>query len=337
MKNFCVQDPEVIDEHLINEKLRNGYEVRVQFSKPIYTEKILAQLDALALANSSKFTIRIYSNDRKEIDGEFLDHIPNVKALAIGCAERVKDIKKLQQLNFLEELTMDISDLEDLDILSYDNLKKVSKLSISDTRSKALNLEYLKDYNNLSYLLLAGHTKNINSISNLKQLETLSLNSISKVPLDFINHLKSLKTLRIILGGRDNINEIAENTIENLDIIWVRGFNDLSALKNFKSLKNFLIQDEIKLQEIQFPKLDNLEDVKILNCKTLQKIGGLEQLVSLTNLRIAGTAIDFEDFSDSKFPENLKTLAFYTWKSKQDKINRSRLDELGFDEFSIRN
>jgi len=254
MSQFRVQDPEAIDEQLINEKLRDNDEVIVQFSKPIYTEKILAQLDALASANDSKFTIRFYDSRIRGIDCEFLEHIPNVKSLSIDCVVQAKNIDKLKQLNFLEKVGIGIFELEDLDILSYENLKKVNSLSILDTRSKALNLEFLCDYVNLTYLQIAGHTKNINSISNLNQLETLSLNSVRKVPLDFINHIKSLKTLRIILGGRDNINEIAENTIENLDIIWVRGFNDLSALKNFKSLKNLLIQDEIKLAEIQFPK-----------------------------------------------------------------------------------
>lgn len=333
MRDFVVQDPEIIDEKLINERLLDHDEVRVQFSKPIYTKEILSQLNTLALTNSSKFKIRFYGSNNTGIDCEILDYIPNVKALSIDCTNKVKNINKLKQLKFLEKISIGISELEDLDILSYDNLKTVNKLSILDTRSKAFNLEFLRDYVNLTYLQIVGHTKNINSISNLKQLETLSLNSISKVPLDFINHLKSLKTLRIILGGRDNINEITQNTIENLDIIWVRGLNDLSALKNFKNLKNLLVQDEIKLKEISFPKLDSLEDVKILNCKSLQLITGIEQLKSLNGFRVSKTAIDFEDFSTIKFPKNLKTLAFYTWKSKQDKIIRSRLNELGYDEF----
>ncbi|MEO6851960.1 MAG: hypothetical protein ABI203_05055, partial [Mucilaginibacter sp.] len=142
------------------------------------------------------------------------------------------------------------------------------------------------------------------------------------------------KTLSIILGGRDNINEIGENKIENLDIIWVRGFNDLSSLKNFKYLKELQVEDEIKLQEIEFPRLDYLHDVKILNCKTLKSIKGLENLKALEGLRISQPMMGFDDFIAGTFPKSLKTLAFYTWKSKQDKIIRKRLDELGYVEFS---
>jgi protein phosphatase 1 regulatory subunit 7 len=336
IKDFCVQDPQIIDEQLINDKLRDDYKVRVQFSEPIYSEKILSQLNGLALSYDSNFQIRFYAHHRTGFDCKTLEYIPNVKSLSLDCLTRAQNVDELKQLKFLEKVGIGIFELDSLDILSYDNLKKVNRLSILDTKSKALNLEFLSDYNNLIDLQIAGHTKNINAIANLKQLDTLTLHSIRKVPLSFINSLKSLKTLRIILGGRDNINEIEENNIENLELIWIRGLNDLSALKSFKHLKELRIQDEIKLKEIHFSKSNFLQDVQIFNCKALQKISGLENLVSLSNLRIGGTSVDFDDFLDnSAFPEKLKTIDFYTWKVKRDNEIRKRLDMRGFQE-SIR-
>ncbi|MGO8056515.1 hypothetical protein, partial [Rhizobium leguminosarum] len=75
-----------------------------------------------------------------------------------------------------------------------------------------------------------------------------------------------LKTLNFILGSRDNIKEIEENEIENLEIVWVRGFNDLSNISKFKNLKTLKIEDEIQLPMVHFDKtLTSLTDLKIIN------------------------------------------------------------------------
>jgi len=333
-KSFTFQDPEIIDEQVVNEKLVENNEVTIQFSRPGYTTEMLSQLNRLALANSAKLKLRFYSDSHAdEFDCANLEQIFNVKSLFLGCFPKAKNIHIIQNLNFLEEFGLSIFNLEDLEILSFDNLKKVKELFISETKSKALNLEYLKDYKNLTHLTISDHTKNIDAISNLTQLKELRLLNIKNTSLTFINGLKSLKKLEITLGGRDNINEIELNGVEELEISWVRGLNDLSGLKNFKTLKTLLIQNEIRLSEISFPKLDFLEDVRILDCKTLKVVSGLDKLGALTDFRISRTAIDFDDFCILKFPEKLKTLAFYTGKSKQDKLIRSKLDEMGFNEF----
>lgn len=78
------------------------------------------------------------------------------------------------------------------------------------------------------------------------ELQFLSLNSISKNSINFINDLEKLKTLKFILGGRENINEIEENKIESLEIVRVRGFSELSNMSKFNQLRNLLIEDQIK-------------------------------------------------------------------------------------------
>ncbi len=169
----------------------------------------------------------------------------------------------------------------------------------------------------------------------LSDLEFLSLNSIKKTPVDFVNRLKKLKTLKFILGGRENIQEIEENEIENLELVWVRGFNDLSNISNFKNLKTLLVEDNIQLPKIHFDKeFKGLSDLKILNCKTLESVTGLDRLTALEQLRIAKTAIEFDNFIKQEFPKSLRTLAFYTYKKKIDDKIRATLDGLGYKEWS---
>lgn len=251
----------------------------------------------------------------------------------MDCIQRVKNIEALQALPFHQKLGLGVFYLEDTEILNFDNFKQVDELYIYETHKKNINLQYLEDYTDVKFLINCGHTKNIDSIGRLKDLEVLYLNSVSKVPLNFINRLSKLKTLKIILGGRENINEILENEIEHLEIIWVRGFCDLSNLHRFNNLKVLQVKDQKQLKEITFPYLPKVEDVKILNCKSLERVNGLDNLPQLKGLRFYQTNVAYKELMNQPLPATLKVFAFYTTKSKQDKIIREDLDERGYVEF----
>jgi hypothetical protein len=202
---------------------------------------------------------------------------------------------------------------------------------VTATKTKAFNLEYLRAYRNLTFLFIGGHTKNIEAIGELENLEYLSFHSLKNTPVPFINKLKKLKTLKFILGGRENIHEIGENEIENLQIVWVRGFNDISNISNFRKLKTLQIEDNIQLKTVDFDsELPYLNDLKILNCKTLSSLTGLENLSSLHQLRIYKTALDFDKLIMQPLPKNLKTFAFYTSKQKIDKDIKAKLEMKGY-------
>jgi Leucine-rich repeat (LRR) protein len=183
-------------------------------------------------------------------------------------------------------------------------------------------------------VIIGDHSKNIDAIGELSYLEFLSLNSIKKTPVNFVNKLKNLKTLKFILGGRENFDEIEENEIENLDVVWVRGFNSLNDISRFKKLKQLLIEDNIQLPKVHFEKVQpHLTDLKILNCKTLSSLAGLENLPLLTQLRISKTNLDFDNVIKQKLPPNLKTFAFYTTKKKIDDKIKKTIQSKGYIEW----
>ncbi len=222
--------------------------------------------------------------------------------------------------------------MQDTEILNADNLKNLTELIVTDTKTKAFNLEYLRQFRILKSLRIGGHTKNIDAVGELSELEFLSLNSVKKVPVDFINKLKKLKTLNFILGVRDNLKEIEENEIENLEIVWVRGFNDLSCLYNFSKLKTLKIEDEIQLPKIHFDNIfPDLTHLKIINCKTLETITGLKNLPKLSSLVVYLTKVDFDNFMLQELPKELKYLGFHTTKTKIDKDIKATLESKGYE------
>ena len=326
-----IDNPKSIDKEFIESELKAGKEVTVQFSEKIYTDKILSDINNLCTTQDENLCIRFYGHYFDTFDCNTVLKIPDVKSLYVDCLTDATNVNALTRLLFLKGLSIGISELKDTEILSSDNFKKLSKLTISDTKTKALNLEYLKEFQNLKTLIISGHTKNINVVGEIKELESLTLNAIKKTTVSFVNNLKNLKSLRLLLGGRDNILEIEENNIENLEIVWVRGFNDISNISKFKNLKTLQIEDLIQLPTIYFDNIfSDLSDLKILNCKTLETINGLNNLPKLSSLIIHQTKVDFDNFIKQELPKQLKHLGFYTTKSKIDKDIKAIIESKGY-------
>ncbi|MBB6239937.1 hypothetical protein HDC90_004599 [Pedobacter sp. AK013] len=323
-----IQNPKELDHRLIEKQIKLGWDVIVQFSDKFYTDKLLNEINNLCKHYNSHFGIRFYGHT---FDCKNLERIPNVKNLSLDCMLEVKNLEIVTKLMHLERFGLGVFEMKETEILGAENLHKIKYLMLTGTRIKAFNLDHLRNYHNLTTLMVCGHTKNIDSIGELGQLNQLNLNSISKAPLHFINKLRELKTLKIILGGRSNIDEIEKNNIENLEIVWVRGFNNLSNISNFGKLKTLRVEDNIQLKELQFDQpLKDLEDIKLLNCKALTTFTGIDKLNKLNHLRIYKTAIDFENFLKLPRPDSLKTLAFYTTKAKTDKVIKERLKSMGY-------
>ena len=326
-----INNPEKIDRLLIDKDLKEGKLVIVQFSDKLYTDKILADLNDLCLEYDDNFSVRFYGHYQGSFDCKTLLKLPNIKALWLDCLLKADNLEILTELQNLRRLSLGVFELKETEILQANNLTNLKELIIGETRTKALNLQYLENYKDLNYLIICGHTKNIDVVGNLAELEYLGLNSISKVQLDFVNKLKKLKSLHFVLGGRENLDEIEENEIETLEIIRVRAFNSFKNISNFKKLKNLQIEDQIQLTEIHFDKeIPTLTDFKLINCKTFKSLTGLEKLNGLKQLRIYKTEINFDEFIQQHFPKSLDILAFYTSKTKIDKEIKERLFKLGY-------
>jgi protein phosphatase 1 regulatory subunit 7 len=326
-----INNPEKIDRLLIDKDLKDGKLVIVQFSDQLYSDKILADLNQLCLEYDDNFSVRFYGHYQGPFDCKILTKLPNIKALWLDCLLKADNLDVLTELKNLKRLSLGVFELKETEIFQANNFQNLKELIIGETRTKALNLKYLENFKNLNYLIICGHTKNIDVVGKLKDLEYLGLNSISKVPLDFVNKLKKLKSLHFVLGGRENLDEIEENEIETLEIIRVRAFSSFKNISNFKKLKNLLIEDQIQLTEFHFDKeIPTLKDFKLINCKTFKSLTGLERLSILNQLRIYKTDINFEEFIKQSFPKSLDILAFFTAKTKIDKEIKERLLKLGY-------
>lgn len=114
----------------------------------------------------------------------------------------------------LVRMNIGIFRLDVPDFLSWANLRSIADLSLPATRKNNIELKYLSSYRNLVKLFLGGHVRNLDTIGTLLQLTDLSLNLAAAASLTFLNGLPNLRSLRFILGGRANLDEIATHPLE---------------------------------------------------------------------------------------------------------------------------
>ena len=329
-----INDPSIIDVEFISHEISASKRVIIQFSHKSYNSKTLAQLNKLCGEYSEDLQVRFYGHYQTVFDFKTLLKINNVKALYVDCLRKAENVSVIERLGNLQLLSLGIDELKETEILSYHNLKNISELTIGRTHTKVLNLAYLKDYDRLRALGVVGHTKNIENIGEASLLENLSLNCVKQVPVGFVNKLKELKNLKFILGSRENIDEIEGGKIEDLEFFQVQGLMTVDGACSFKNLKKFRIENQLQLSGIDFNEImPALSELKIINCKRLKYLTGLDNIKELQHLRIYKTAIDFNDFINQKLPQALKTLAFYTSKQKVDEGIKAVLKSRGYYEY----
>ncbi|WP_391574945.1 hypothetical protein [Cohnella sp.] len=294
----------------------------------------MEDVDELCAIFDENFGVRFYGHYSLSFDGRTLLRIPHVKMLHLNSLTQAHNTEALAKLEHLHSLHLGIYELENSDILGIETLRSLRELTIISDK-KILNLQHFKAYSHLEHLHVGGKVKNLDAIGDLQDLNYLALHSISKLPLHFINRLKKLKHLRILLGGREHIQEIEENEIDHLEICRVRGFHDLTNITSFRALTSLVIEDQIQLNEIRFDReMKALEELSISNCKGLTGLTGMKQLSSMRKLRIFKTAIDFDCFIHQNLPSSLSIVEFATAKSKVDQEIQNSLLKLGFQKWS---
>jgi hypothetical protein len=333
MKQHRIDGSEDINPVSIAKHIDAGERVIVQYSKSGYSAQQLTLLNQLAKNHGRSFEIRFYGHYSEVFDASVLQFIPDAQCVSIDCLMKASNLEALSQIRSLAELSLGVFELEDADVLSYCNLPSLKVLSLGDTRKCNIDFRHLSKCVDMEQLHTTGHTKNISTICSLPLLRGLSLSSFKKKDgIEVVSSIPTLKTLRLILGGRASIAQVTSTQLESLEVIRVQGLENLGDLGRFENLERLLIEDQIRLADIKVGPNPRLIDMKIINCKTLEKIAGIEGLKGLSSLRVYKTAIDYDSFVADSVPISLKTFAFYTGKSKRDSEIRMDLEKRGFHE-----
>ncbi|WP_452227743.1 hypothetical protein [Lacinutrix sp. MEBiC02404] len=325
-------NPENIDKSFIESEIESGNNVIIQFDEITYNDGILSDLNILAKKLDRNFEIRFYGHDKKTFDCKTLLKVNNVKNLSINCLKKVKNLNELSKLEHLEKLIIGIDDFKETEILNSDNFKSIQELNLATSKTKNLNLEYLKEYTNLTSLGISGNFKNTESIGQIENLGTLYLSGTNhKIKFDFVNQLKNLKELYLSFGSRENIDEIIGENLESLTILWIKNLNTLN-ISRFKKLKYLQVENQAQIESIEFnSRMNSLSKLKIINCKGLLKMEGLKELNSLKTLIISRSLkLEYENIINQELPKSLEHFNFYTARKAFDTEIKDRIRSLGY-------
>jgi hypothetical protein len=232
--------------------------------------------------------LRISSCDKIE-NLEPLKNLQNLEILDIGIRNKSIDLTPVGYLQNLKHLGIDIEKTT-VDLAPLGNLKNLKELYI-DTRQEIKNIESLYKNENLEKIDIINRNKkyiiNTKDISSLSKLKELQIFSSSEIDLTYIGNLHNLEYLHIDSNKIINTNKLNNPNLEDLSLTdyWgnknKKGFSP-DELLNLKKLKiiNLCygeIQDVTPL--LKLPNLEHVSfgDIKVdimplLESKTIKKI-----------------------------------------------------------------
>jgi hypothetical protein len=226
--------------------------------------------------------LRVYRHGTSECNLSFTRLLPNVRHFAANCLMRATGVEYLAELQGLKSLSLDIFDLTDFSVLEK-LPPQLSSLTLGATRSKRPTLAPLSRFQHLRVLCLEGQSKDINVLSELAELETLTLRSITTPDIHYLGQLPKLWSLDIKLGGiRDFTGIEGKDSIKYLELWQVRDLRSIDIVAALPSLQNLFLQS---LPHVQwFPSLTEsiaLRRIWIENFKGLRDFTALETAPAL--------------------------------------------------------
>jgi hypothetical protein len=329
-----INNPTDVEAKAIDAILARGACPTVQFSEPPYPPGLLKRVNDLCRQFGDALEVRFYDHYEDGFDANVLIDLPDVSWLSVDCLLRIQNEATICQLKRLTKLSFGVYWFDDPSFLSRLPLEPLTKLLLSETARKNFDLRPLERCKSLYQFGVTGHRKNLECLGGLPLLTDLTLSSTPKQQkLGFLNKLKPLRSLTLLLGGRVDLQEFSHPLLEELEILRVRGFEWLGPLARFPRLRRLHIEDQIQLHSLAIDN-PNIEELIVGNCKTLESISGLDQLPKLRHLRIYRTKVDLNPLLDQAWPRSMDVLALYCGSERWNAAARAKLDQRGYREWS---
>lgn len=191
-------------------------------------------------------TLRVYGSDDGTItDLEFLRHFPKLHSF---------------QADALYHSLVNIDGLAHLpDDVQY--------IGLGQTK-KRLPLAPLARFTKLQRLHLEGQSKDIEVVSHLRELKSVTLRSITLPDLALLKPLSHLRALDLKLGGTMNLALLPElQSLEYLELWMVKGLSDLSPIAELPRLEYLFLQALRQVESL--PAMANLVGLQRLWLETM--------------------------------------------------------------------
>ncbi len=246
----------------------------VELRSPI-TAKVLQQIPADT--RTVQFSTQLNEADFRRL-ADFLRQRPEIGLRTFthwGALGEERDVDFLVHFPFLKRLEIGIYRLRDLSGIAH-VAPSLEEFTFAQT-SRPWSLSFLADCPRLKTLYLEKQPRDIEVLGQLKQLEDLTLRSITLPDLSLLLPLKKLLSLDIKLGGTRDLRLLPEiGRLRYLELWQILGLADLDVLGEVATLQSLFLQ---ALKQVKH--LPSLKNLKRLRRVDLEKMSGIRDLAPL--------------------------------------------------------
>ncbi|KVA30654.1 hypothetical protein WI44_11000 [Burkholderia cepacia] len=328
-----VTDPETLSPIEIVEACGERGQLVVQFSTPeAYNPVVLQSLNEACRLAGDRLQVRFYGHYRTPFDAASLRDLPEIRDLAVDCLSEIVHEEEVGLLPKLKRLSFGVFKLNRPDFLDTIDVGRLERLVLAENHKRNIDLSPLAQCGSLTELFIQGHSKDIDAIAGLSRLRKLTLSSYAKKhPLGFISAISNLREMTLILGGRDDIDDLSSTTIEMLQILRVRGLSTLGDLSRLPSLSALRIEDQLQLSRLDLCGA-KLERLSLFNCRNLAELPGLDVQDRLREFRASGVALDLNALRDRDWSPVTRSVSLFSGSMKWNDDAEVRLAARGLGE-----
>lgn len=198
-----------------------------------------------------------------------------------------------QDLSFYNQ----IPNIRNFTISSF-NTKDYSKLNsninlkhfgIEETKSKAVDISFIKEFKDLESLYVDGMKKGLENIKHLPNLKKLTFRGVKFDNLNFLTELKKLQELNLLFGSYKNLDSISElKQLKSIEFSRVRQIPNFDFLNSLENLEKIEFEGMSQIESIpDLSKLEKLNRIHIHNNLRLQNIKPVGEIPNLKLLQLS--------------------------------------------------
>jgi hypothetical protein len=273
---------------------------------------------------------RLHRLNAVQDDVSSLAVLSTIQKLEIETMGAANHLEVLSQLPHLKKLFLSAYMCRDFAFLK-DLPNTLEYLSL-ETKSAALDLSELLRFHSLKSLRLCRYKKNIDRLSELVALESLTLRGVTPGSFAFVNRMASLRRLRVQLGAAADFSELDGNaSIIALQLCRISNMDNVDVIAKLPYLEAALLAELPHIDALPDLSESRLKHVLLLNMKALTDLSALEHAPALESVSIAQCPRAFESSDIMPVLRNpsVRSCSFYTSSDKRNQAINQLIAKYG--------
>jgi hypothetical protein len=261
----------------------NGTEV---VDEVVSREEYLSRVQQACARLGDSLELRFFDHFEEEFDASVLDDLSEVRRLAIDGLDVVRSPEAIGRLPKLTSLLFGPRRLNSSQVLRHIGVHRLTHFTLAGTPRPAIDLAPLAAATSLRSLRLLGQGKNAEAIGHITSLSELAIQPATSFSLEFISRLKTLGTLKLVLGRATSISSISGlESLHDLSFREVRLLEDLGDLQRFPRLRRLQISDQPRLPVVRVgDRNEALEHLYLYSVPSLSRLEGFSTLPAVKSL-----------------------------------------------------